>query len=46
MLQRTNGTMIELDVYLSEEKIAFEYQGEQHFNDIYVLGSKWSQQQR
>ena len=37
---------MELDIYLPQEKLAFEYQGEQHFYDCYFLGSKWSQQQR
>lgn len=45
-LDRTSGTMIELDIYLPQEKLAFEYQGEQHFYDIYFLGGKWGQQQR
>jgi hypothetical protein len=44
--QRVNGTIIELDIYLPEEKLAFEYQGQHHFYDIHYLGSKWSQQQR
>lgn len=27
-------------------KIAFEYQGEQHYYDIYSLGNRWHQKQR
>lgn len=30
---------IELDVWLPEKRIAFEYQGEQHFHDlVYLFG--------
>ena len=38
--------MIELDIYLPQEKLAFEYQGEQHFYDYYFSGSKWNQKQK
>jgi hypothetical protein len=41
-----SGAIVELDIYLPQIKLAFEYQGEQHFYDIHFLGSKWSQQQR
>ncbi len=29
---------MELDVFLPKEKLALEYQGEQHFKDIYSMG--------
>ncbi len=37
---------IELDLYLPKENLAFEYQGQHHFIDIYALGPKWYQKQR
>ena len=29
---------MQLDIYLPKEKLAFEYQGEHHFYDIYSVG--------
>src|SRR5690348_1608297 len=37
---------VQLDVYLPNKQLSFEYQGEQHYFDVYALGSKWNQQQR
>ncbi len=31
---------------LSKEKLAFEYQGQQHYYDVHALGSQWFQKQR
>ena len=35
-----------MDVYLPNERLAFEYQGEQHYHDIYALGNLWIQKER
>lgn len=42
----TLGRQVELDVYLPKEGVAFEYQGEQHYKDIYALGTRWRQKFR
>ena len=39
-----NGQRIELDVYLPHHKLAFEYQGEVHYRDIYALGNRVKRQ--
>ena len=51
--QYKEGTMrskvnrsIELDIYLPDENIGFEYQGQQHYYDIFAMGSRWHQRQR
>lgn len=41
-----SGEHIELDIYLPNERLAFEYQGEYHFHDIFNLGDLWLRQQR
>ncbi len=40
-LQRcSENLLIQLDVYLPSQRLAFEYQGEQHYYDIYALGNR------
>lgn len=46
LLWNSTSKMIELDIFLPDEKLAFEYQGEHHYNDIHTMGNKWVQQQR
>ena len=33
-----------MDIFLPNEQLAFEYQGEQHYHDKYSMGSLWRQQ--
>jgi hypothetical protein len=37
---------IELDIYLPKEKLALEYQGEQHFKQIYGIEPQLRQKER
>lgn len=32
-----------MDIYLPKENLAFEYQGQGHFHDLYSLGHRWRQ---
>src|SRR5580693_2789680 len=43
---KINGKSIELDIFLPKEKIVFEYQGENHYYDIYSMGIYWQKKQR
>ncbi len=35
-----------MDVFLPLERLALEYQGQQHFGDIFFLGSEWRYAER
>src|SRR5690349_19831418 len=42
----SSGRRMQLDVYIPNEQLALEYQGEQHFYDAYNIGPQWNYQQR
>ena len=35
-----------MDIFLPNEQLAFEYQGEHHYHDLYSMGSLWRQQRQ
>ena len=41
-LKFNSGVSISLDVFLPLFSLAFEYQGEQHFYDLYAMGEQWT----
>jgi hypothetical protein len=41
----TTNSLMELDLYLPHECLAFEYQGEHHYVDVYGLGKGWQRKQ-
>jgi hypothetical protein len=45
-LQFKSGQNMQLDVFVPKYSIAFEYQGEHHFVDIYSLGVQWRNSER
>ena len=44
-LHHNSGYSIELDIFLPNEQLAFEYQGEHHYHDVYFMGYRWQQRQ-
>jgi hypothetical protein len=45
-LHLSSGLTVQLDIFVPKEKLAFEYQGQQHFSEIWALGSQWEYIQR
>ena len=46
-MTHSSGVPVELDVFVESLKLAFEYQGEQHYRPIYSLGGDYlAQKQR
>ncbi len=42
----SSGLKMQLDVFIQENNLAMEYQGEQHYADIFSLGVQWRYSQR
>ena len=40
-----SGTLMELDIFLPKERLAFEYHGEKNYLDIHKLGNAWEKKQ-
>ena len=37
---------MQLDIFIPDHKLAFEYQGEQHYVEVYPLGAQWKHSER
>jgi hypothetical protein len=47
LIRKESGRKMELDIFLPSENLAFEYQGEHHYYDIYAVGrNRWLQSQK
>ena len=46
LVEEKTKKKIEIDIFLPKENLAFEYQGQQHYYDIYSLGNLWFQKER
>jgi hypothetical protein len=45
-LKFPSGVKVQFDVYIPADKMAFEYQGEHHYHDIYIFGSQFQISER
>jgi hypothetical protein len=42
----SSGRKMQLDVYVPDHQLAFEYQGIQHYSDTYHIGPQWAYSRR
>ncbi len=45
-LRFKSGHKMELDLFIPNLNLAFEYQGEQHYYDVYAMGPQWQYSMR
>ena len=42
----SSGKQMQLDIFVLDHKLGLEYQGEQHYWDVFALGPKWRYSER
>lgn len=45
-LRFSSGRQVELDIFIPQLSLAFEYQGKQHYKNIYAIGEHRTVQER
>jgi hypothetical protein len=45
-MKHSSDSYMELDLFLPKERLALEYQGEQHYRDVYAIGDQNERMQR